>query len=288
MATQKLKELFGKYYNVEGGFLKLVKYINAGFKHVKLINYIDCTEEQLNDVLSKYFHFDEDDFCLPHYIRFGNKRVNIGIESSNVLVIDMFNNETYIDYLEDDEEQYMEREVCACCERKSNPCNEIFTPFRGERYCGDCGVMKDTNDEEEEEDETELCYECGDELIDKVGLFEGKKRCMDCHKVVMDEYHDNLFKKFEEEDKEQFPEDHFTFIGKRCYGGYYICRHCSWMDVLPTSHVEHSYGFCKYIRSKYDISYEDGEVIATEKNKQKKPQKQFSGNGCMFSKYYNN
>ncbi|RZK47907.1 MAG: hypothetical protein EOO99_11975 [Pedobacter sp.] len=66
-----------------------------------------------------------------------------------------------------------------------------------------------------------------------------------------------------------FPNAHFTFEGDN-FGGFYQCKHCDWMDVLPSSHVEHCHGVCKYIQSKYDISYEDGEVIATKKSKQKK------------------
>ncbi|RZL36685.1 MAG: hypothetical protein EOP00_29250 [Pedobacter sp.] len=63
-----------------------------------------------------------------------------------------------------------------------------------------------------------------------------------------------------------FPKAHFIYEDGE-FGGFYQCKHCDWMDVSPSSHVEHCNGDCKYIQLIYDISYIDGEVYATKKIK---------------------
>lgn len=70
--------------------------------------------------------------------------------------------------------------------------------------------------------------------------------------------------------------------------GTAFCKSCGWCPEFPDSHVEHSkYGGCEYIKSMYDISFdEDGEIVAILKSEGKKPKKKVvnSDNSCMFSK----
>jgi len=38
------------------------------------------------------------------------------------------------------------------------------------------------------------------------------------------------------------------------------CLFCGWMSEFENSHLEHCGGGCAYIREKYDITFEDGEI----------------------------
>jgi len=94
-----------------------------------------------------------------------------------------------------------------------------------------------------------------------------------------------LFTKQTEKYPELIPE--FPYVQDE--DGYYVCKSCDWYEEMSwncneyISHINHGYSCCKYIKSKYDISYDDeGYIVGTEKklaSKAKKPTKKQSKDG---------
>jgi len=92
-----------------------------------------------------------------------------------------------------------------------------------------------------------------------------------------------MFSKQHTINTEQYPELIPKFPYVQAEEGFYICKSCDWYEEMSwncneyISHINHGYSCCKYIKSKYDISYDDeGYIVGTEQkvaSKVKKPTK---------------